>query len=1635
VTNGERWMLVDAPRGETSGYASWYASLWLEEPLTLRAFRSLLGVQRFFGVADKDTLEGLLARSAANQQEVTDQLGYQVRKAVEVLIQSLERADQDHGRALLLHIKETELYEAALTVMMRLVFLFCAEERELLLLGDDLYDQHYALSTIREQLRATADQFGEEVLERRHEAWCRLLTAFRVVYGGVWHDNFKLPAYGGRLFDPDRFPFLEGRRPGTSWRDAEATPLPVNNRTVLHLLEALQVLQVKVPGGGPAEARRLSFRALDIEQIGHVYEGLLDHTARRAGEPYLGLAGAKNQEPEIALAKLEELRAKGEKDLFKFLKDETGRSEAAIKKALKTEFDAQAVSQFRSACQGDETLWHRVQPFAGLVRLDTCGYPVVIPKASVFVTEGTDRRSSGTHYTPRSLTEPIVQYTLEPLAYAGPAEGLPKDQWKLKSAKELLDLKICDMACGSGAFLVQACRYLSERLLEAWDKSEKEAQANHQNSLFEKRERTASAVRITPYGLPSAAGLYEQLVPLDLAERLTYARRIVAQRCLYGVDKNPLAVEMAKLSLWLLTLAKDKPFEFLDHAIRCGDSLVGIHHLDQLRYFNLDPSQGRSLFTGPVFNLVDEAVGLRQKIEAMPSNTVEDVEAQEKLLAQAEEKTARLRCAADLLLSVEFQGVSAADKQSLHDSMAIQAGHYVENGTIEEFRQAVRKALKGQQTFHWPLEFPEVFQKRGGFDAFVCNPPFMGGKKITGTLGDSYREYLVGRLAMGQRGHADLCAYFFLRGKQLLREGGQLGFLATNTIAQGDTREVGLEQLTTKGCVIPRAVPSRPWPGLASVEVAHIWVRRGTWGGPFVLDDQHTSGITAFLTSPGTVVGNPYRLNANAGKSFIGSYVLGMGFVLEPEEARRLIEKDARNKEILFPYMNGEDLNSRPDQSGSRWVINFFDWHIEKAMQYTDCYSIVEAKVKPFRQPLKRKQYREIWWRYAERQPALQAAIAGMTRVLVLSLVNNHLGFGVVPTGTVFAHKLAVFVSAEWGFFSVLQSHLHYHWAWHYCSTMRRDINYSPSDCFETFPFPNRAVLPAIGERYHEHRRQVMLARQEGLTKTYNRFHNSEEVCADIQKLRQLHVEMDRAVAAAYGWTDLDLGHGFHQTKQGLRYTISEPARREVLARLLKLNHERYAEEVRQGLHEKKKANRPRKPKTGANSEERGSLFSEGAASASEDGARWPSPRKEHDMATVPSHEAVNETDERTKPPFLRRVRIRGYKSIAFCDVRLQPLTILVGLNASGKSNFLDALAFLGDALRVNVSEAVNLHGGFPAILCRSVGSSALSFQVEAAFSDQAASYVAQYGVTIQANQDSPPVVSHEVLRFEDVTRNRIRQFEARQGKMGWSDDGVSPQSSTPPLLPPDHLYLGYLGEPPFPALADSLRYMGTYNFHPEAIRRLRNVGVGYLLERDGSNLASVVAMLQEKDPNLLERVKAYLGVIAPEVQEFFTVRYGEYETLRFRLRSDAESPRLEFDAASMSDGTLRALAAIMAAFQFVFPQGRNSVIGIEEPESSLHPAAMRALVDALDDATQRTQVLLTTHSADLLSGRDVSPGQVLVVRNRGGQTHITPVDPASREIIQKELYSLAELQRMDKLDLDEADLKRQAQLRRQEGV
>lgn len=532
VTNGRKWMLIYAPANESAGYYTWDAEMWLEEALTLRAFYSLLGMARFFNVPESETLEAMLTKSAQKQQEVTDQLGEQVRRAVNMLVRTLDRLDKDNQRVLLHNIGEGELYEAALTVMMRLVFLLSAEERGMLLLSHELYDSYYAVSTLLQSLQESADAHGEEVLGMRFDAWSRLLALFRMVYGGVDYIDLRMPAYGGRLFDPDRFPFLEGRRPGTAWRDDAAAPLLIDNRTVLHLLHALQYLQMRVPGG-PAEPRRLSFLGLDVEQIGHVYEGLLDHTARRAATAILGLQGTGDSEPEIALPLLEEKASKGAAHLLDFLRELTGRSAAALQKGLSAQLTkAEERSRLVEACDNNAPLFQRVLPYAGLLRRDTFGNYVLVTPGSVYVTRGSDRRSTGTHYTPRSLTEPIVQHALDPLVYSGPAEGWPQEQWKLHSAPEILALKICDMAMGSGAFLVQSCRYLSEKLVEAWEKAGQDAIDSAGNGNARKPLLTIDAQ-------PAQGRSGEELLPAEREERLALARRLVSERCLYGVDKNP----------------------------------------------------------------------------------------------------------------------------------------------------------------------------------------------------------------------------------------------------------------------------------------------------------------------------------------------------------------------------------------------------------------------------------------------------------------------------------------------------------------------------------------------------------------------------------------------------------------------------------------------------------------------------------------------------------------------------------------------------------------------------------------------------------------------------------------------------------------------------------------------------------------------------------------------------------------------------------------------------------------------------------------------------------------------------------------------------------------------------------------
>jgi hypothetical protein len=1216
VTNGEQWMLVFAPRGETTGFASWYADLWMQEPITLRAFHSLFQQRRFLGVADTETLPALLAASGKDQQEVTDQLGLQVRHAVEMLVRALDRLDAESGRELLREVGEKDLYNGALTVMMRLVFLFSAEERGLLLLGDPLYDQHYAISTLSQLLRERADQQGEEVLERRLDAWCRLLSTFRGVHGGIEHEALRLPPYGGTLFDPDRFPFLEGRAPGTTWRVTPAKPLAINNRVVLHLLESLQFLRVKVPGGGPTEARRLSFRALDIEQIGHVYEGLLDHTARRATEVMLGLEGAK--EPEVALSRLEELAgtsfrypapeeglepvamvaeasggalatpqsvfstpAEPAASLLEFLKEATGRTEKALAKALgkSPKIDS---SRLLLACGRDQGLLDRVSRFAALLRTDEFDHPVVIPRGSVFVTAGSDRRSTGTHYTPRSLTEPIVQHTLEPLVYTGPAEGTPKAEWRLKSPREILALKVCDMAMGSGAFLVQTCRYLAERLVEAWEQAE---------------SANPGRILATPEGEFSSGSPSERLIPSDPAERLAIARRYVADRCIYGVDINPMAVEMAKLSLWLITLQRDRPFTFVDHALKCGDSLLGISHFEQIYNFSLRPGTRQITFaTADLAKSVDEASMKRRVLEGLPSNDHTQIEAKSRLHLEAEAATARVRAVADCLIALELRGLDGHAYADAREAEADQVQRLLKQDADAVLKFQIsnqpsalfgytERQLGGRRPFHWPVEFPEVFA-RGGFDAFVGNPPFLGGLRIAFRLGDAYHEGLRSVYTWGF-GTTDLCVYFLRRATSLLSLEGTCGLVLSDIVTQGDSREAGLSFLTENGFTIYCGRSSRHWPGTAGVKIIDCHLTRLKWLGEIALDEGAVRSINSQFRVQAERP-DPFSLKVNDDLSFSGHYLLGQGFLITPKEAEDLVQKNSKNRDVLFDYIKGDELNNTVEQTILLKAINFGLLELEEVERlYPEALAIVRERVKPQRDRDKQRGRRQKWWRYAGPCPSMGALVKTQERIILQPYTAKYVIPSFYTTRSVYAHPIVIISDARSCRFACLQCTFHTLWVWEYCSTNLDLLAYTANRVLGTFPFPKElAQLNEVGARYEQYRDELRLSKHRPFTEIYNRFHDRGEQSADTARLRALHVEMDQAVAAAYGWSDLDLGHGFHATKQGERFTISEPARRTVLDRLLALNHQCYAEEVSAGLHQKNKPkvgkSRKSAPKSGS---------------------------------------------------------------------------------------------------------------------------------------------------------------------------------------------------------------------------------------------------------------------------------------------------------------------------------------------------------------------------------------------------------------------------------------------------------------------
>jgi hypothetical protein len=815
--------------------------------------------------------------------------------------------------------------------------------------------------------------------------------------------------------------------------------------------------------------------------------------------------------------------------------------------------------------------------------------------------QGTDRSSSGSHYTPEELVRPLIQHSLEYIiqdCIQKPEErlklnttNLPKNQLQEKA---LLAIKVCDISCGSGHILLSAARRIGMELAKV---------------------RTGE----------------DQPSP----SVMRHAIRDVIRECIYGVDKNPLAVELCKVALWLEAHSPGEPLNFLDHKIKCGDAIVGLAYKEELEKgiaeeaFKALPGDDKAVATRfrnrnreelkqknqitleyaeNVNESVTKAIEQFQLFKNLPERTPEEIEAKRKRFAELNTGAnySRLKSLADMQVAQFFIPKTSENKGYICTDGTYRK--YLREKTVPTGMPPAKAAVLAQEKgfFHYFLEFPEVFQG-GGFDCVLGNPPFLGDRKLKEAFGEEFLEWI--RYNFTEGATVDLVVYFFLRINSIIKTKGFQSLISTNTVAQGKAREFGLDRIVTNGSVLNHAVKGMKWPGLAAVEVSLITLFKDTWRGKFYLNGRETNQISTFLDEADNT-GTPFQLFFNEGKSYQGSIVLCSGFVLEINEATKLKELNPKYKEVISLYLNGDDLNTNPYQEPSRFVINFFDMSEKKAREYSDVFNIIEEKVKPERWKKKSDESYPYWFHWRPRKD-LYEKLKHLKFYFLTALTGKNLAFTKADQDLVISHAAGVILFERFLYFSFIQSSYHELWAWKYCSSMGISLRYTPSDGFQTFPFPKNftqeqeQLLETIGEAYHENRKHLMLSIQLGLTKTYNLFHSkaistqsvqeqdkqvaalqkhlektegtisNDKAIQGILKLRDLHLQMDEAVLDAYGWTDIQLRHDFYEVEylpenDRIRYNIHPDARKEILKRLLELNHQYFEEEAKQGLHKQK---------------------------------------------------------------------------------------------------------------------------------------------------------------------------------------------------------------------------------------------------------------------------------------------------------------------------------------------------------------------------------------------------------------------------------------------------------------------------------
>ena len=955
-------------------------------------------------------------------------------------------------------LSASDYYQRLLRLIYRLLFLMVIEERDLVFPTDapraqrDVHRKFYSVSRLRRlsEKRYLADP-------RRHDLWLALQASFRLFEADGPGAKLGIAPLAGDLFAAESLGSL--------------ACCTLGNDVLLGCLRSLGLY--RHPDSG--QIIRVNYAALNVEEFGSVYEGLLEY------------------EPEFS--------------------DEGGKLRFGFRR-------------------------------------------------------GDQRAVTGSHYTPDDLVQPLIRHSLDHLI----AERLKADD----PETALLDLRVADIACGSGHILLAAARRIATELAVVRTGEEQPSPPTYRAAL-----------------------------------------RDAIRHCIYGVDLNPLAVELCKVALWLEAHIPGQPLNFLDHHIKCGNAIVGFARREELGEgvptgaFKTLPGDDKEIaaayrkknkeelqhqkqasldFTPELRGHLDAVLEEWQLLSALPETTPAQIDAKkDRFSAFAQgEHAGLLRMIADIPVAQFYiPKVSRNETKLVTDGefRDYWRGHLAPQG---QGADAARTLGEQRRFFHWFLEFPEVME-RGGFNCILGNPPYLGGWVLSGTYGHAFCEYMKWRYA--PTGLSELVVYFLRRIHGLLQSGGFTAIITTNSIIDGDNRRDGLEQVLAADGQINMAVRGMKWPGAANLVVSLLAVHKGNWSGPRMLDNQTVALINTFFEE-GENPGEPDTIIENRDRVFEGSKFLGAGFLLTHDDAKRICASDPRNAEVIMPVINGKELNNEPDQTPGRSIINFRDWPLEQAQEYLEPFLIVKEKVKPDREKQKDKGGRDLWWRFLRPRREMTSRIHGLPRCFATTGTTKYLNFSAMSTDNVFTHSLDVFTTDRWDLFAVVQSTLHDVWARKYSGSHETRLRYSPSDCFDTFAFPAGlwqtadSDLAEQGERYHEHRKALMESLWLGLTKIYNLFHApnlSPELVEKASKkdadtvaesyealleLRRLHVALDIAIRDAYGWQDLDLEHDFHEIEtlpenDHIRYTISPAARREVLKRLHAENHARAVTEAK----------------------------------------------------------------------------------------------------------------------------------------------------------------------------------------------------------------------------------------------------------------------------------------------------------------------------------------------------------------------------------------------------------------------------------------------------------------------------------------